>query len=353
MDLDNRYLRTLLDGSADAIIGLDERDVVRFWNRGAERMFSYGADEMIGRSIDGIIPEERLRNDEPAREKEVLLKEGSLCGYETERVAKDGRRINVSLTRSLLRDPEGRPIGSSLIIRDVTEKRRLDRHKARAESQAAMSEILAGLAHEVRNPLAGVRGAVQIIEDGLSSDDPRREVVREIKGQIERMDRTLSDILLFSRPKPPELSPRQVNLLLSEAVSLLRRDPRLGAVLVEEALALDVPPVMLDAQQMQRVFFNVLLNAVQAMPTGGRLRVTSRRNGASVEIAFEDEGVGMSPEVTERVFRPFFTTKRSGTGVGLSVSQGIVEAHGGRIAVESVPGRGSIFTIVLPVPRTS
>ena len=346
-----QYLQAVFDESADAIVGLAPDDTVRLWNKGAEMLFGYTGGEMVGKKFYAIVPPERLAAGEPDKLHEIVRRDGFFRNYETERITKDGRRLLVSLTRTLIRDADGNEIGMSAIIRDITEKRKLERQLARAESLAAMGELAAGLAHEIRNPLAGIRGAVQVIEESLPLDDSRREVIGEIKRQVARMDGTLTDLLSFARPRPPEPRRFQMNTLISDTIALLRREPQMKNVDIAEHLDPELPEVRVDPQQMQKVLFNVVHNAAQAMPDGGTLRIASWRQAGEVLLSFEDTGVGMSPEVLKQAFRPFFTTKTSGTGVGLSISQKIVEAHGGRLTGMSRLGEGSTFTISLPVSK--
>jgi len=342
-------LQAAIDAVADAIVGLSADDVVLLWSRGAERLFGYTADEMVGKKIHAIVPDENLARGEMEKVSEIVRREGRAADIETERVAKSGKHVPVALTRVALGGDHKIDAGSIEILRDITEKRKLEQALAQAESLAGMGEMAANLAHEIRNPLAGIRGAFQVIEDGLPADDPRRAVMAEIKRQIARMDRTLTDLLSFARPRPPERRPFQVNLLLVETVLLMRGDASMRSVKIVESLDPDLPDVHVDPQQMQKVFLDIILNAGQAMPDGGVLAISSFRDDDAVELRFEDTGVGMSAEVLAQAFRPFFTTKTRGTGVGLSISQKIVEAHGGRLTARSRAGEGSTFMISLPV----
>jgi len=344
-----RYLRAAFDGAADAVIGTASDGTVCLWNRGAERLLGYAAEEMLGRSADLLIPSERVTQGEPERLRDLTSHSGRLRDYETERVTKKGDRVQVLLTRIAVPDKANPPGGAIELLHDVSERRRLEHELARAESLAGLGELAAGLAHEIRNPLAGIRSAFQIIADGLAPNDRRRAVMDEIRRQIDRMDRTLTDLLSFARPRALERRPCQVNVLLLETIGLMRGDPQMSDVEMTGDLDPTLPDVMLDPQQMQKVFFNIILNAGQAMPDGGRLAISSRRDNDRVFIAFEDKGVGMAPDVREQAFRPFFTTKTRGTGVGLSISQRIVEAHDGRLTCDSRPGEGTTLTIELPV----
>jgi len=351
MKAQEKYLAAVFDTSADAIIGLDPDETVRWWNRGAEMLFGYTSEEMVGRKFYAIVPPELKAQGELERLAEIVRRDGFIRNYETQRVAKDGSRLTVALTRTLLRGDHGEILGTSAIVRDITEQRRMERKLARAESLAAMGELAAGLAHEIRNPLAGISGAMQVIAQAMPPGDPRRETVAEIQRQVQRLNKTVDDLVSFARPRPPEPALFQVNTLLEETLSVLKQEPQLEGIEVTTDLQADLPQVMIDPQQMQNVFMNVILNAAQAMPQGGRLTVRSVARDHGAAIAFADTGCGMSREQIEHIFRPFYTTKTRGTGVGLSISQKILESHGGSIEAESAEGAGSTFTILLPIAR--
>ncbi|MBI3635563.1 MAG: hypothetical protein HY216_05010 [Candidatus Rokubacteria bacterium] len=211
---------------------------------------------------------------------------------------------------------------------------------------ATVGELAAGLAHELRNPLAGMAGALHVLDGQLPGDDPRHELVSDLQAQIKRMNKTLSDLLQHARPARAERRAVELNALVDESLLFL---PRGNVEIVRRYDA--APRVDVDPHLLHQALLNILVNARQAMPHGGRLTVETRLTAApahGVEIAISDTGTGINPEHVDHIFKPFFTTKTQGTGLGLAIAARIVEQHGGRIEVESTPGVGTTFCVVLP-----
>ena len=228
----------------------------------------------------------------------------------------------------------------------------------RSAKLAAVGELAAGVAHEINNPLTSIIGFTRLLLDDLSADEPTRADLEIIDREAARTRRIVQSLLDFARTSEPLLAPVDLNALVEETVLLVCTRTVLAKVSLEKSLS-SLPPVMLDANQIKQVLVNLLNNAVQAMPGGGYLGVTTRLkeckiDGASSQMAvveIRDSGMGISSENLGRIFDPFFTTKEvgQGTGLGLSVSYSIVEKHNGRIEVESAPGKGSTFSLLLPI----
>jgi signal transduction histidine kinase len=230
----------------------------------------------------------------------------------------------------------------------------LQRAQARlvdATRLAAVGELAAAVAHEINNPLTSVLGFASMLAEQVPAGQPLREQLDIVVSEASRARDIVRDLLDFSRQRPLVLRPVDVNAVVRQALALLR--PTSGRVTVHEEYDPDLPPVEADASRLKQVFVNIVQNAFHAMPGGGRLRVRTERDGDDVTVSFADTGVGIPAENLTRIFDPFFTTKPDvkGTGLGLSVSLGIVRQHGGAIAVESEPDRGSIFTVRLPLRR--
>ena len=221
---------------------------------------------------------------------------------------------------------------------------------SRAEHLATLGEMAAGLAHEIRNPLAGIAGVIEIIGRDLPSTSPARAVVKDVRLEIAQIDRILTDLLETARPHPPHVSRGDLNTTVEHTVMLVRQQVLSRPIKIELERAPDLPEVEHDSDQIHQVLLNLLLNAVQAIDGGGagtvRVRVGSRDDCASVLVS--DTGRGIPPQNLSNIFRPFFTTKGNGTGLGLSLARRIVEEHHGRIEVTSVVGKGSQFEVLLP-----
>ncbi|MEW6754481.1 MAG: ATP-binding protein [Candidatus Latescibacterota bacterium] len=239
----------------------------------------------------------------------------------------------------------GLALQNALLLR---QSRLRVRRLYRTERLATVGQLAAGAAHEIRNPLTGIRSTIQYLRRDYEHDEARRELVDELLAEVDRINQIIAGLLSFARPAAPSLEEVGVAEVLAQAANLLETTARKARVEV----ALDVPPdgcrLQADPAQLKQVFLNLFLNAVQAMPEGGRLVVRLQPLGEGCRVDVTDTGIGMAPEDLERIFDPFFTTKEEGTGLGLAICHGIVSRHGGLIDVHSTPGCGTRVTVRLP-----
>jgi len=231
----------------------------------------------------------------------------------------------------------------------------------RAERLATLGELAASLTHEIKNPLAGIAGAIRVMADDLPEEDPRKPIMGEILEQVHRLDKTVQDLLAFAKPGLPALEPCDLHRTLDRVLVLLAENPSAKPVRILRQYDGGLPHLEADRQQLGQVFLNLLLNAIQAMPSGGQITIRTgaldgltvdgapRISGPAIEVAVEDTGPGIPAHALDDIFQPFFTLKHRGTGLGLSVSRRIVEDHGGALWAESPPGRGATFHVVLPL----
>ncbi|MGB7583632.1 MAG: ATP-binding protein [Terriglobales bacterium] len=219
---------------------------------------------------------------------------------------------------------------------------------SRAEHLATLGELATGLAHEIRNPLAGIAGVIEIVGRDLPPTSPALAVVKDVRIEIARINRTLSDLLETARPHPPQICRGNLNTTVEHAVMLARQQVLSRPITIELRKAVDLPEVEHDSDQIHQVLLNLLLNAVQAVERAGTVQVEISRQGGYASIAVSDTGLGIPAQHLANIFRPFYTTKGNGTGLGLSLARRIVEEHQGRIEVSSVLGKGSKFTVLLP-----
>lgn len=218
----------------------------------------------------------------------------------------------------------------------------------RSERLAAVGELSASIAHEVRNPLAGMKGALQVLRKDMELDESKREVMDELLAQIVRLENLVRDLLTFARPNPLSLQPVDLHAILDRCLRLLQEGIEDSGITVRRTYGPDSTPLMADPLQMEQVFLNLLGNAVQAMSGGGVLDIRTRFSEDSVEMLFGDTGNGIAPADLPLIFQPFHTTKHRGSGLGLSIVKKIVEAHDGTIRVESVLGEGTTAHVTLP-----
>jgi signal transduction histidine kinase len=228
------------------------------------------------------------------------------------------------------------------------ELERAQQQLIQGERLAALGELAAVVAHEVRNPLGVIFNSLGSLRRIVRPRGDARMLFDIVEEEAERLNRIVGDLLDFARPSTPELRPEQLERVVEDAVGVALGQQASGIMLARE-LDPAVPPVTMDARLVRQAVLNVAVNAVQAMPRGGRITVRTRREGAAALLEIEDTGAGIPEEVRERIFEPFFTTKASGTGLGLAVVKRIVEGHGGTVSVRSAPGAGTVFALRFPL----
>jgi len=223
---------------------------------------------------------------------------------------------------------------------------------SRAEHMATLGELAAGLAHEIRNPLAGIAGVMQIVGRDLPPSSPACDVVKDVQEEVVRINRIVSDLLETARPRPPEYQLADLNSTVEHAVSFARQQVLSKPIEIEFRKAGELALVEHDPRQLHQVLLNLLLNAIQALDGAGRVSIMLAQSGEkTVSVSINDTGLGIAPENLSNIFRPFFTTKGHGTGLGLPLARRVVEDHGGKLEVTSDLGHGSTFTLVLPFRR--
>ena len=224
---------------------------------------------------------------------------------------------------------------------------------SRAEHLATLGELATGLAHEIRNPLAGIAGVIEIISRDLPATSPARMVVKDVRQEIARINHIVTDLLHTARPHPPKVGKSDLNTTVEHAVMLGRQQALAKSIEISLHKDPSLPEVEHDSDQIHQVLLNLLLNALQAIDLNGKIAVTVERRGATAVIEVADNGRGIAPDHLPNIFRPFFTTKGEGTGLGLSLARRIVEDHQGRIDVTSTVGKGTTFAVVLPLERAA
>jgi signal transduction histidine kinase len=234
----------------------------------------------------------------------------------------------------------------------------------RAAKLASLGEIISGIAHEIKNPLTGISCAVQVFHAELNEEDSKKAVVNEILNQVNRLDRIIKDLLSYAKPKPPRFVPSDIKDIIEKGLFFVYPEAKKQNVVIDNQVTEHLPKIMIDPDQMQQVFLNIIINAIQAMPNGGMLTISASKKDYQevkdeidrqvqsdeiVAVRFEDTGKGIPHDDLRHIFEPFFTKKAKGTGLGLSISQKIVHEHGGEVTVKSEVGKGTIFTVYLPV----
>ncbi len=337
-------LKYALDQSAIVAI-TDVRGAIKYVNDKFCEISKYSRSELLGQ--DHRIVNSGYHPKEFFRGLWQTIANGGIWRGEIRNRAKDGAIYWVDTTIVPFLDERGKPYQYMAIRNDITERKRAEALLREQTTLARLGEMAAVVAHEVKNPLAGIRGVLQVIGARMPADSRDRAIVSDVQERLDVLNDLLQDLLLFARPKEPKTAPVAVIRLIEDTVHQLKRDP--GMFGVEVAVRGDNPVVQADAGQLQRALLNLLINAGQAMQGAGRIEITVDAADGACRISLGDSGPGIPAEVRERIFEPFFTTKHRGTGLGLPTSRRIVERHGGTLALDSPAGGGTVVRIVLPM----
>ncbi|MFQ6046990.1 MAG: ATP-binding protein, partial [Gemmatimonadales bacterium] len=350
-------LSDVLAHSADAIMALDPEGRVRIWNRGAEQLFGYSADEAVGMDADSLLlPPTGDGHDDRAFIRRELEMRGAVVNLRTRRRRRDGTIIPVSLTATVMRDESGDILGTSLIARSAEGQERLEEQMRRSERLAAASVMAAGLAHELNNPLAIIGNRLECMEQDVAEnggDQLLRQDLRVLREHTDRLRSLTRDLLRFARDEDERASEVNLNEIVRRATGLLEQSLTRAGIRLELRLDDRIPAVAAHEKAIETSYVNLLLNAADAMPSGGAVTVSTRLSvdGEAVQLAVSDTGPGVPHELRERIFQPFYTTKGAGTGtgLGLAVCRAVAERHAGEIVVEDAEGGGSRFVLSLPL----
>jgi two-component system, sporulation sensor kinase E len=351
------FLETVFNSIQEGIIVTDSSGRITYLNDAACRLFGLEANDSIGKRLDERVRGldwKSLSQSEVAmsRDIEIFYPANRFINFyivpliiEREPAAekKDADNIGIS----------GHQVGHAIILRDITESRRTEQQTIESERLNALTLLAAGVAHEIGNPLNSLNIHLQLIDrearklDGAKGAEVQ-ESVEVARAEVNRLDSIITQFLRAIRPTHPQLRPENVNAIVAEAVRFLAPEIKDRDVVVEQELRSDLPLLELDRDQMKQAFYNLIKNSFEAMKSRGILRIRTDMDDSHVIVRFTDSGGGMTPENLSRVFEPYFTTKSSGTGLGLLIVRRIVREHGGELSIESSAGKSLTVTIRLP-----
>jgi two-component system sensor histidine kinase PilS (NtrC family) len=357
-----RLYKHIVQNVVSGLITVDGEGRITSFNRMAEEITGYKFEEVYQEEIDSMFPGllawSHSVGGNPGEGGDRLR----FLRWETHFVRKDGAHLILGFSMSLLKDSGDREMGNILIFQDLTRLREMEEQVKRSDRLAAIEKMASGIAHEIRNPLASISGSIEILREELGDSTPNQALMGIVLREIQRLNSLIADFLLFARPISPGRERIHLNRLIEEILEMLGHNPDFNALIRLETEFVDDLYVQGDPNQVRQVFWNLLINAAQAMPGGGMLKVRLRKgsprgllpSGRSYgEVSVIDSGVGIAEEEIGKIFDPFFTTKEKGTGLGLSIVHSIVENYGGKIAVQSQKDRGSVFTVFLPLAGPS
>ena len=351
------FLETVFNSIQEGIIVTDSKGRITYLNDAACHLFGIDADDSLGKRLD-----ERVRGLDwtslsqsqvaVSRDMEIFYPANRFINFyivpliierEPASNRNDADKIDIS----------GHQVGHAIILRDITESRRSEQQTIESERLNALTLLAAGVAHEIGNPLNSLNIHLQLIErEARKLDGAKRaefqESVEVARAEVNRLDSIISQFLRAIRPTLPQLKPENINSIVEEAVRFFAPEIKDRDIVVEQELRSDLPLLELDRDQMKQAFYNVIKNSFEAMKSRGILRIRTDMDDSHVIVRFTDSGGGMTPENLSRVFEPYFTTKTSGTGLGLLIVRRIVREHGGELSIESSEGKGLTVTIRLP-----
>jgi len=331
------------------VLAVDLDGTVESWNTRMEQLFGVTRAEALGQQLHSVLPV--VLADEIAARKN----DEQISGIYKQRLDHQGKQLILNVSITPLVSKSGERIGRLLLFDDVTQRERMEEQMSQTEKLTAMGLLAAGVAHEVNTPLAVISSYIQMLAKQMPEGDPRQSIIDKIVKQTFRASEIVNNLLNFSRTGATELADVDLNRVVEETLSLVAHPLKTSRIQVVKQLGETLPLVRGSANKLQQVFLNLFLNARDAMPSGGMLEVRTAAHNGSVEVEIADTGAGISHDHINRIFDPFFTTKANGrgTGLGLSVSYGIIKEHAGKIDVRSAPGKGTSFHVEFPAVRNA
>ncbi|MFB9330768.1 ATP-binding protein [Paenibacillus aurantiacus] len=338
------YLESFINHTTDAIHVVDLEGRILQVNRAFERMFGYAADEAVGRMLP-LVPEQLLGEEQEALN---WLKSGRLLNTrETVRVTKGGEWIDVSITTSPIRDQHGDLNALASITRDVTSRNKMEELLRRSEKLTTVGQLAAGVAHEIRNPLTTLRGFLQLQQETGKLNTRHIDIMLS---ELDRINLIVGEFLILAKPQATRFETKDVRYVFGDVISLLDSQAHLCDIMFKIDFTTDTCIISCEENQLKQVFINVLKNAIEAMPEGGEITIRiARLNARNVSLTIMDQGIGIPEEMIPKLGDPFFTGKETGTGLGLMVSQRIIQSHQGTLEIASEVGVGTTVTITLPL----
>ena len=357
-----RLYKHIVQNVVSGLITVDETGRVTSFNRMAEEITGRKFEEVYQEEIDSLFPGLAAWSQSAGGHPGEGWNRFRLPRWETRFPRKDGTSLILGFSISPLKDSSDREMGNILIFQDLTRLREMEEHLKRADRLAAVGKMAAGMAHEIRNPLASISGSIEILKDDPGSSPQNQQLMGIVLREVNHLNTLIADFLLFARPFSPGKERIHLNHLIEEILQMFTHGPDFNRRIRLETQFQDDLHIQGDPHQIRQVFWNLLINAAQAMPEGGTLRVELRKNSSPPampgsrtlgEISVIDSGTGIGEEEREKIFDPFYTTKERGTGLGLSIVHSIVEGYGGKVTVQSRRGKGSVFSVSLPLAEAS
>lgn len=342
--------RLVVESSPSGLLMVDEQGTICMVNRQIDQLFGYERAELIGQSVEILVPQHMQSHHAGDRAEFIAHSESRAMGKGRDLygVRKDGQEFPLEIGLNPIRTPDGLRVLASVV--DITERKHIQKQLWQAERLAELGTLASGMAHEIGTPMNVILGRAEYLLQ-RTADEGMKKGLTTIVTQIERITKVMNQLLAFARRRVLERRPVDLDEIVDDALEMFQERIAHNRITVDKAIEAHMPSIHADRDQLVQVLINLVMNSLHAMPEGGRLRLSLAREGSHVCLGLSDTGHGMTEEIRSKVFDPFFTTKDfgKGTGLGLTVVKGIIEEHGGTIAVESVVDKGTTFWIRLPL----
>ena len=344
------YTQSILRSITAGVVTVGPDGSIATANPAAERMLGRPESEMVPQRVRALFAEDGGLDEDIMK---VLQGRLPRLVRDMKLVTRGGRVLHVQVSTARMRDARGRVLGAVVTLEDVSEVKALTDQLIRADRLAAMGELTAGVAHEVRNPLGIIRASVQLLEESGVDRSRVLQATGVIKQEIDRLDKVIKALLDFGRPSKPHRVVIDIGPVIEDVVLFTRQFAGRSKVRIDAGATDGLPLVLADADQLKQVFVNLVSNAVQAMEAhGGAIRLVPSSDEGFLSVAVTDNGPGIPPEDLTKIFDPFYSTRDDGTGLGLTMVHRIVDEHDGHIEVKSTPGEGSSFVVSLPIAHS-
>jgi PAS domain S-box-containing protein len=358
------FYKAIIQNMSSGLLSVDLKGNITFFNKGALEILKYKGEDIIEKPVISLCGEDHLSRDLLS---EVVANRLAMDGKELRLVDGTGSYIRIGFSSTPLHDENNNHEGMILIFRDLTEILEMRQQMQRMERLATLGELSAGIAHEIRNPLAGIKASAQVLQESFDGNDFRGELVTRIVKEIDRSNELLKEFFKFAKPSKPHRSFYDVEMIIDGVYLLLAPRLKKRRISFGKKIRDEIRQIYVDENQIEQVFLNLFLNSIDALPDGGKIEIgigmahmsvsnlkkgkITKRQVQAVEVLVLDNGTGIESDLLEKIFNPFFTTKSDGLGLGLSISNRLITENGGKMEVESTPGEKTMFRLLLPVNK--
>lgn len=349
-----KFFSDIILKSLDAIIGFRNDSEIFIWNEGAERIFGYKKEEVLGKDFEFLLPPARREKGEKQFLINTVKEVGFIADFKTTRVTKSGEIKDVSISRFPIFNEKNECIGNVGIIRDITNEMKLEKELREREKLALIGEVVSSIAHNLSNPLNIISGNADYLLIDKKENDEGYEELKVIIDETTRITKSIRQLLNFSKPVTLTREPVSVNNILSEIIEQAKHLSNNKNIIFKKYFIKSIPDISADKELIRDVFLNIINNSIQAISSEGTISIKTTQDNIFVITEITDSGAGIPQENLEKIFKPFFSTKGygKGTGLGLSFAERVIREHNGKIEVNSKPGKGTTFKLSLPINPT-